>query len=290
MNHFTLISDYKDTAIYRQSFNQLARDTFGIDFERWYRDGHWNDRYICYSYVDGDRVVANVSVNKMDLILEGQKTKALQIGTVMTHPAYQRRGLSKKLMQVILDTYTSEYTLIYLFAHPGAVDFYPRFEFKTLPETQFTLKVNIGKATPGKVRKLEPSQSADRRIIERLIAERRPVSSIFGVEHAEHILSFYAYNVLQDAWYYFVEGDMILKQENTILHLYDMIGKNNVDFDLLARNIAQDETRNILFYFTPDLLNIRPDASGKHNADSFFIKPATMHIGSQFTYPVTAPA
>jgi hypothetical protein len=242
--------------------------------------------------VDGDWVIANVSVNKMDLILEGQKKKALQIGTVMTHPAYQRKGLSKELMQVILDTYTSEYDLIYLFAHPGAVDFYPRFGFKTLPETQFTLKVNIGKATPGKVRKLEPSQSADRRIIDRLISKRMPVSSVFGVEHAEHILSFYTYNILHDAWYYFAERDVILiyKQENTILHLYDMIGKNNIDFDLLVRNIAQEETKNIIFYFTPDLLNIRSDASDKHNADSFFIKPATMHIGSQFTYPVTAQA
>jgi hypothetical protein len=86
VNELKLIHNYKDIAEYRQSFNQLAKSTFGIDFEKWYKNGFWDDRYICYSYRDEDKVVANVSINKMDVILEGERKRVLQIGTVMTHP------------------------------------------------------------------------------------------------------------------------------------------------------------------------------------------------------------
>jgi GNAT superfamily N-acetyltransferase len=276
----------------RHSFNQLARDTFGIEFEQWYLAGYWNDRYRCYSYLDGNRVIANVSVNHMDLILEGQHTRALQIGTVMTHPDYQGKGLSKALMQVILEQYEPVYDLIYLFAHSGAVNFYPRFGFKAIPETQFTLDVELGNATPGSIRKMDLSHGDDRRIFDRLMSERRPVSKVFGVEHAEHILAFYTYNILSDAFYYVEDGDVIIlyKQEHRTIHLYDIIGKHSVDFDFLARYIPQEETKHIIFYFTPDLLHICPEASSRKREDVLFVKPATVNIGSQFTYPVTAQA
>ena len=54
--HF--ISDYKNDPAYRLSFNELAGKTFGIDFEKWYQLGFWNDRYVCYSFAEGNRIVA----------------------------------------------------------------------------------------------------------------------------------------------------------------------------------------------------------------------------------------
>lgn len=293
MNNLTLIHDYKDLTPYRHSFNQLAREMFGIDFEQWYLGGHWNDRYICYSYLDGDRVAANVSVNKLTLILEGQRKNALQIGTVMTHPAYQRKGLSKALMQVVLDTYESAYDLIYLFANQEAAEFYPRFGFKTLSETQFILTTNIKKTNVKKLRKLNPVQQEDRLIIDRLIAARQPLSLVCGVEQATHILAFYSYNILHDAWHYREQEDVIVlcKQEQETLHLYDIIAAHPIDFDALACHLAQDgDIRKILVYFTPDLLNIEPDVIETWSEDLLFIKPISFTIGSNFKYPITAQA
>lgn len=293
MNNLTLIHNYKDFSPYRHSFNQLARETFGIDFEQWYLDGHWNDRYICYSYLDGDRVAANVSVSKLTLILEGQRRNALQIGTVMTHPAYQRKGLSKALMQVVLDAYETDHDLIYLFANPEAAEFYPRFGFKNLAETRFTLTVNIGKANSKSLRKMNPMNSSDRAIIDRLIAARQPLSFVCGVEHAEHILVFYSYNILHDAWHYDEEEDVIVlyKQDHTTLHLYDIIATHSVEFDALACHLAQqEEIRKIIFYFTPDLLSIEPDVVDTWSEDYLFIKPATFTMANNFKYPITAQA
>ena len=62
-----MVFNYKDNDILRQSFDQLARKTFGISFEKWYQKGLWRDSYVCYSYKDIDKIVANVSVTKMIL-------------------------------------------------------------------------------------------------------------------------------------------------------------------------------------------------------------------------------
>lgn len=93
MNEYIMISDYMDKEKYRASFNKLAMNTFGLDFEDWYKRKLYHNRYIYYSYIHKDEVIANVSINKMNLIVEGKSKKAIQLGTVMTHPDYRNKGL-----------------------------------------------------------------------------------------------------------------------------------------------------------------------------------------------------
>lgn len=78
--NYEMISDYKDNKMYRDSFNRLAESTFDINFEEWYRDGFWNDKYVCYSYIDDNKVIANVSINKMNLIYQGKITALCKLG------------------------------------------------------------------------------------------------------------------------------------------------------------------------------------------------------------------
>ncbi|MFS0871054.1 GNAT family N-acetyltransferase [Paenibacillus xylanilyticus] len=66
----------------------------------------WGERYIPFSFVDGDQVIANASVNIHELIIHGEKKKAIQIGTVMTHPDYRGKGFSTRLMNKILEDTT----------------------------------------------------------------------------------------------------------------------------------------------------------------------------------------
>lgn len=87
----------------RRTFNNLTRETFGFDFEQWYIDGYWQKRYIPYSLLDGDRVVANISVNDLNFLVMGEKKRYIQLGTVMTDKAYRGLGLSRALMERVLD-------------------------------------------------------------------------------------------------------------------------------------------------------------------------------------------
>ncbi len=79
MKTYKFIKDYKNNNNYRLSFNNLAKKTFGIDFEEWYQQGFWNENYICYSYVNNNKVISNVSLNTMELIIDGKIQKAIQM-------------------------------------------------------------------------------------------------------------------------------------------------------------------------------------------------------------------
>ncbi|MFB6362816.1 hypothetical protein ACFCP7_01990 [Paenibacillus elgii] len=81
MGEVRLISDYRQNEVYKESFNELAKQTFGLDFKEWYDKGCWNDDYICYSFVDGDTIIANASINKTVLTSNGKEYKAIQVGT-----------------------------------------------------------------------------------------------------------------------------------------------------------------------------------------------------------------
>lgn len=62
------INKYKGNQKYRESFNDLTKLVFGLDFSQWYEEGCWNDQYICYSYIDGEKVNANTSITKMTVV------------------------------------------------------------------------------------------------------------------------------------------------------------------------------------------------------------------------------
>lgn len=102
MSEYQLISDYKQNERHKESFNELAKHVFELDFKEWYNKGCWNDNFICYSYVDGEKVIANASINKMVIVSDGEEYKAIQVGTVMTHPDYRHQGLAAKLMDHII--------------------------------------------------------------------------------------------------------------------------------------------------------------------------------------------
>lgn len=102
MKEYIMVSDYMNNDKYRWSFNKLAVSTFGLNFEDWYKNKFFYSKYICYSYTNKEEVIANVSINKMDLIVQGKKKKAIQLGTVMTHRDYRNQGLSSSLINYII--------------------------------------------------------------------------------------------------------------------------------------------------------------------------------------------
>lgn len=73
----------------RRSFDALAQRTFGLTFEDWYQNGFWGDDYVPYSVVVDGEVAANVSVNRTDFVLDGEKKRFIQLGTVMTDERYR---------------------------------------------------------------------------------------------------------------------------------------------------------------------------------------------------------
>lgn len=71
----------------------------------WFQNGFWGEKYIPCSLVDGEKVIANVSVNRMDFNLDGIEKHYIQLGTVMTDKAYRGQGLSRYLMEKVIEEY-----------------------------------------------------------------------------------------------------------------------------------------------------------------------------------------
>jgi GNAT superfamily N-acetyltransferase len=254
MDGLKLVKNYRDDKQLRNSFNQLAMDTFGIEFETWYRHGYWTEKYQPYSFIDHGRVAANVSVNLMDLVINGVKSKAIQIGTVMTHPDYRNKGLSRKLMEIVLEDF-KEADVFYLFANQSVLEYYPKFDFYSMEEVQFSMEFDGALvAAHSNIRKLDGRQKEDLAFIYSLAANRMPVSKVFATAGTEELLMFYCSMVFSHALYYLEKEKalVIFEKDEDTLHLYDIVSQEDIDILTIIRRIAASSTKKVVFHFHPD--------------------------------------
>jgi hypothetical protein len=59
--HYKIKKDYRDNDERKHSFNELAAETFGLNFEPWYRNEFWKESYNPYFFVRGDSLLQDMS-------------------------------------------------------------------------------------------------------------------------------------------------------------------------------------------------------------------------------------
>lgn len=283
-----LVSHYRGNDTLRKSFMQLAFNIFGINFESWYEVGYWGERYIPFSYADGDRIVANVSVNELDFIIEGKSFKALQIGTVMTHPEYRNKGLSASLMNHVLDMYEGKYDFMYLFANANVLDFYPKFGFEEAEEYQYSTRISAGQGGFD-LRKLKLAD--DLHLIEKIVYGRVPVSKTFSTNNSFGITMYHILNIFTDHLYYHAEEDavVIFTKENGAVQLYDIISTAPVNIKNIIDCLGDID--KIEFHFTPDDSNLQYQCVPfKRDGALFLKKGAGLEFPRFMKHPVLSEA
>ncbi|MCP1182171.1 GNAT family N-acetyltransferase [Paenibacillus sp. 1781tsa1] len=293
MQELIFMKNYKNNEVLRNSFFELAVNTFEINFEDWYQQGYWGEGYIPYSYVDGDQVIANVSINILELIIHGEKKKAIQIGTVMTHPDYRGKGLSTRLMNKVLEEYENKYDYMYLFANESVLDFYPKFGFKPVEEHLFSMNYTAKKSLkPAKLRKLDITNADDLHLIQKFASERLPVSRHFATAQTQGILLFYCLNVFSNDIYHLEDESAIViyqKEENRI-ELFDVVSLNDINMKYILDKIADEDTETITFHFTPDATEHLVLKSTLTN-DGLFVRTPGDHLYPvQVKHPITSIA
>lgn len=132
-----IVSAYRKDENLRHQLNALTRLTYGFDFEAWYQAGHWSDMYIPYSLLVDGKLVANVSANIMPCVVDGEKKRYIQLGTVMTHPEYRGRGYSRRLMEHVVAQWKDCCDGMYLYPNGTVQQFYPRFGFVSATEYRY---------------------------------------------------------------------------------------------------------------------------------------------------------
>jgi predicted acetyltransferase len=124
-------------------------------------------------------VVANVSVNLLEFIINGEKKSAIQIVTVMTYSNYRNRGLSASLMNKVLEEYENKSDFIYLFANQNVLEFYPKFGFKSVNEYQFSLEYSPNQSDLIGIRKLDGKNIDDLNFIYQVFIRKRACFQTF---------------------------------------------------------------------------------------------------------------
>ncbi len=227
-----IMHSYRDNKLLRDSFNQLAEQTFGLNFEGWYQTGFWGDNYDPHSVVIDGKVVSNVSVNRTDLVFGGKRQRILQLGTVMTDPEYRGRGYGRVLMDYIENEY-GDADGIYLFANDTVVDYYPKFGFRPAVEYAYSKTVSLtGESKVEQVIMDGPAAWA------RLTAAMEKSAFPSGCAMVDNpgLIFFYVSQFMQEAVWYIPHLDAwaIAEHEEGVLLLHNIFADVSVTIDDVA--------------------------------------------------------
>lgn len=279
---FKIVKGYRDNKELRLSFNEMAKKNFSIDFEDWYQNGFWSDKYNPYSIEFKGEIIANVSVNIMDFILNGEEVNLIQLGTVMTKEGYKNKGLIRVLMDEIDKDY-KDVDGIYLFANDSVLEFYPKFGFKKSYEYKCSKKVSIGEEKT--VVNISMDNKEDWNKFVEVMKESIPYGA-FEMNDNYGLIMFYLSKYMQDTVYYIenLETYVIAEIEDEELMIHNVFSKKEVDLDEIIKAFGS-EIKKVNLGFTPKSKDGYEVEKIKNEDTTLFIKGTDVTFENKFQYP-----
>ncbi len=244
-----LVKNIRENPMLRKSFFHLAQQTFDLDFAPWYRRGFWTDMYRPYAFAEGDTVAANASINHIHTLWQGAPRHYIQIGTVMTAPAYRGRGLSRRLLEEILSDWQGKCDCIYLYANDSVLDFYPKFGFAPAAEYQYSCTVS---PCPGDFAPLDMDVPEHQALLRRCYEMSNPYAAL-PVRGNFGLLMFYCGGPMRSCVWYSPALDTVCIAEQTggILSCLDIFGPGSVPLESLLANLVRGAACQAHLGFTP---------------------------------------
>lgn len=264
-----IIKHYHNDPSLRADFNRLAEATFGLNFEAWYQNGFWKGEYIPYSVIEDGRIVANVSLNRTDMMAGGRRLHLYQLGTVMTDPAYRNRRYIRAIMKEI-DRDTQDADGVYLFGSDSVLDFYPKFGF--VPGAEFLYEKDVFHNSPCAMRQIPMKGPEDWALLRAAMDMGEPLSACAMTDNPG-LTFFYASQFMRDNVYCNPDTGVwaIAEMEEGKLILHNVFCPQDTKLDDVVAAFGAD-VRRVTLGFAP------VDASGftcapYHEEDcTFFVK------------------
>jgi hypothetical protein len=225
----------------------------------------------------------------MELLVEGEPKNGFQIGAVGTLSEYRNSGLSRYLMEYVIDKYDSYSDILFLFANESVLEFYPKFNFKPYREVIFKSKT-IPKINYS-ARKLDFTKKEDVDIIKIYLMKRRPLTRKFGATGYDFITQWHLINVFPDNLLY-VEDEQVIfivSEKENQLHIWDVIFKEPIHFEsAISKSIQGQNIKTIFYYFPPDQIPFEYDEVLEDKKSNLFVR-GDFEVGEQdFKFPITA--
>ncbi|MEZ2414497.1 GNAT family N-acetyltransferase [Muriicola sp. E247] len=248
---YVFARNFKHNQKIRTSFNRLTESVFGFSLENWYHDGFWGDYYIPYTLLHDNKVVSNVSINKIEFDMEGKRKTGIQIGTVMTDEKYRNRGLNKYLMERVIREWQDQTDFVYLFANDSVLDFYPKFNFKVVEEYQYSKTIDTHSAS-STWKKLNMEDPADVAFLIGRIKDSTPIAKI-SMRNNASLIMFYCNSYKKNSIFYIKKLDAIVIADfkGDTLYLDDIFSKSPIKINSVIQSISDKSILNVILGFTP---------------------------------------
>jgi len=240
-------------AVLRHAFCSFVQSVFkGADFHLWAAHGGWSEDYEVWVVLHEGRVVSGAGVMRMDLVIHGRRQTGWQIGAVATTPAWRGRGLSRVVLQAMLEHIAAHGEApVFLFANSSVLDFYPRFGFRRVMQQQYRAEVDIA-PQPGQAIDLDIRDAAQREMLAQMYRRARSVDAKFSVVgyypaaifHLLHLPRRCVHLPRHDAV-------LIVRQEGDRLYLDDVVAAAPIDLHAVLPAVIAAPLRHIEFGFRP---------------------------------------
>lgn len=253
---YQLEKNVMQSSALRRAYNELAEKTFGLNFQPWYQSGYCGNNHIPYTLFDGKKAVSNVSVNVMEIAWQGKVRHYIQLGTVMTDPAYGGQGLSRYLMEEVLRDWKDKADAIFLFANQSVLEFYPRFGFERQTQYQWSRSIEAiageKKSVEFNAEKLDIENPEHLNLLKNCYEKGNPFSKLQTV-NGFGLLMFYCGSFLKDCIYYIPEMNVVVIAElkDGVLYCLDIFCEAGKELNQILSAVAGEKVNQVVFKFTP---------------------------------------
>jgi predicted N-acetyltransferase YhbS len=277
------INSSTSSPLYRCQLNDLLQEIFDFSLELWFSSWGWPDDYISYSLVEDGKMLANVSIYRMDLLLNGVHAEWFQVGAVATRVNRRGEGLSRRLLEKVLADYPDKNFV--LCANASVLEFYPRFGFRRIPSWLPNLEVSQLSARLGSQPEKAVKISLEEPRVKAYLNQRSCVSSLVDCINAAPIHWFHLLMEYADCIYEIPQFSTLLaaRQEGSILDLAGVWARQPVSFLDLAPALAFPGVNTIRFGFQSDWLQMEYTLEERDN-DGLFVR-GDWPAGRQLTLP-----
>ena len=246
---YQLVSEFRDEKDIREQFYELPKTMFCLDFKPWYEAGYWSDKYNPHCLLDNGKPISNISIYHQNFIIDGEKKHFIQIGGVCTYEEYRNQGLSRCIMEEIIEEYKNQCDGIFLMANDSVLEFYPKFGFEKSEEHQY---VTYCKEVNHKyhVRKLDAENQDDYKLVMEKMKETNSHIQLATVDQSE--LAMLYWKICKISEFYYIEelGVVVVLEYDENQVLIDNV-YGNAPIDEVIKALCNKQNTKFILGFKP---------------------------------------
>lgn len=257
-------------------------------FRRWRELGGWDEDYVAFALADGKDIVANASLQRMNIVLRGESITGWQLGAVGVLPQWRGRGLQREIIPRLLSS-AAEQDIVFLFANDTVLDFYPLFGFKRVIESVFAAEHGVQPASE-RLRVLSIDRAEDLALLARVAATAAPTTREFGARDYGGVLLWYWANFYDGCFHYCAAEDAIIVAEHdgATLRICDVLARAPFDLRPYLPRVAKVAAQRLEFGFTPGVWWPDARAVADYTDSPLFVRGAHRLPQAPFKYPMLA--